>query len=128
MADEIQRCQMQCYAMHMTHKRKPLLSSYKMNISFLQTVTKHTYLGVEINNKLNWAEHISISTSKANKVIGLLRRNLFSCSAKVKETAYKTLVRPKLEYCATKINWKLSNAEQPDSCVKILDAKVVFHP
>ena len=101
-----------CYAMHMTLKRKPLVSSYKMNSSFLQTVTKHTYLGVEINNKLNWAEHISISTSKANKVLGLMRRNLFRCSAEVKETAYKTLVRPKMEYCATKINWKLSNAEQ----------------
>ena len=90
-----------CYAMHMTHKRKPLLSSYKMNGSFLQTVTKHTYLGVEINNKLNWAEHISTSISKANKVLGLLRRNLFSCSTKVKEIAYNTLVRPKLEYCAS---------------------------
>ena len=34
-------------------------------------------------------------------MLGLLRRNLYSCSPKVKEISYKTLVRPRLEYCAT---------------------------
>ncbi|KAJ8020894.1 hypothetical protein HOLleu_40607 [Holothuria leucospilota] len=32
-------------------------------------------------------------------MLGLLQRNLHSCSKGVKETAYKTLVRSKLEYC-----------------------------
>ena len=90
-----------CYAMHITHKTKPILSTYTMNGKPLQTVNSHTYLGVEINHKLSWADHINTTTVKANKVLGLLRRNLYSCSAKVKETAYKTLVRPKLEYCAS---------------------------
>ena len=41
--------------------------------------------------------------SKANRTLGFLRRNLFSCSKNedVKETAYKTLVRPILEYGST---------------------------
>ena len=90
-----------CYAMHITHKKKLLPTLYKMNDSLLETVDSHTYLGVEINNKLSWAEHISKTTSKANSVLGLLRRNLYSCSSKVKETAYTTLVRPKLEYCSS---------------------------
>ena len=90
-----------CFAMCVTHKRKPLLTSYKMNNSPLQIVSSHTYLGVEINSKLNWAEHINSISAKANRVLGLLRRNLYSCSRKVKEAAYKTLVRPKLEYCSS---------------------------
>ena len=90
-----------CYDMHITHKTKPILSIYTMNGKPLETVNNHTYFGVEINHKSNWADHINTTTVKANKVLGLLRRNLYSCSAKVKEMAYKTLVRPKLEYCAS---------------------------
>ena len=90
-----------CFAMRVTHKKKPLLTSYKMNDSVLQTVPNHTYLGVDINSKLSWADHINGITSKANRVLGLLRRNLYSCSPKVKEAAYKSLVRPRLEYCAS---------------------------
>ena len=33
--------------------------------------------------------------------LGFLRRNLFSCPQDVKEAAYKTLVRPILEYGST---------------------------
>ena len=71
-----------CYAMHITHKTKPILSTYTMNGKPLETVSRHTYLGVEINHKLSWADHINTTTVKANKVLGLLRRNLYSCSAK----------------------------------------------
>ena len=33
-------------------------------------------------------------------MLGLLRRNIFNCSAEVKAIAYKALVRPRLEYCS----------------------------
>ena len=36
--------------------------------------------------------------TKANRTLGFLRRNLFSCPQDVKEAAYKGLVRPVLEY------------------------------
>ena len=44
--------------------------------------------------------HISIISvhTKANRTLGFLRRNLFSCPQDVKEAAYKGLVRPVLEY------------------------------
>ena len=38
---------------------------------------------------------------RANTTLGFLRRNLFSCPQDVKEVAYKTLVRPILEYGST---------------------------
>ena len=85
-----------CYNMHVTHKGNLLLVTYKMNDRQLDVTTSHTYLGIGIN-KLSWAEHISNTVSKANKVLGLLRRNLYSCSPFVKETAYKSLVRLRLE-------------------------------
>ena len=40
-------------------------------------------------------------TSKANRVLGLLKINLYFCSKEVKETAYLSFVRPILEYART---------------------------
>ena len=36
--------------------------------------------------------------AKANRALGFLRRNLFSCPQYVKEAAYKSMMRPILEY------------------------------
>ena len=89
-----------CYIIHATYKRNPLLMTCSMNGRSIEVTASHTYVGISINNKLSWAEHISNTVSKANKVHGLLRRNLYNCSPFVKETAYKSLVRPKLEHCS----------------------------
>ena len=40
-------------------------------------------------------------TKKANNTTAFLRRNLSSCPQHIKETCYKTFVRPQLEYAAT---------------------------
>ena len=47
-----------------------------------------------------WGQHISEISSKATKTLGFLRRNLAFAPKSTKEVAYKTLVRPKLEYAA----------------------------
>ena len=54
----------------------------------------------DITNDLKWNTHISnICTKlKANRTLGFLRRNLYFCLQDVKEAAYKTMVRPILEY------------------------------
>ena len=58
-----------CYIMHVTHKRNPLFTTYEMNSRSFEVTASHTYLGIGINNKLSWAEHISNTVSKANKVL-----------------------------------------------------------
>ena len=50
------------------------------------------------DNDLKWNTHITSICTKANRTLGFLRRNLFSCPQDVKEAAYKGLVRPVLEY------------------------------
>ena len=49
---------------------------------------------------MDWGQHISYISSKATKTLGFLRRNLAFTPRSTKEVAYKTLVRPKLEYAA----------------------------
>ena len=90
-----------CYSMSVTHKRKPLKFTYKMNDTPLIEVEHHPYLGVEISKDLNWSRHIQKICNKANSMLGLLRRNIHCCPVEVKSIAYKSLVRPRLEYCNT---------------------------
>ena len=47
---------------------------------------------------MDLGQHISDISSKATKTLGFLRRNLAFAPRSTKEVAYKTLVRPKLEY------------------------------
>ena len=50
---------------------------------------------------LNWKPHILNITNKANSTLGFVKRNLHHCPQKVKDRAYKWLVRPRLEYGST---------------------------
>ena len=77
------------------------MMTYKMNGRPIEVTASHTYLDIGINNKLSWAEHISTTVFKANKFLGLLCRSLYSSSPFVKETAYRSLVIPNLEYCSS---------------------------
>ena len=63
-------------------------------------VTNHPYLGVELQTDLKWNKHINNTTNKAQQTLNMLRRNLKQASTQVKSQAYKTIVRPKLEYAS----------------------------
>jgi len=67
----------------------------------LESVDKAKYLGVTISEDLKWESHINNICDKANKTLGFLRRNLNIGSTSVKEQAYKSLVRPSLEYACS---------------------------
>ena len=52
------------------------------------------------NEKLKWSGHVQNITTKANKTLGLMRRNIWNFPRKIKEITYKSIVRPKLEYAS----------------------------
>jgi hypothetical protein len=58
-----------------------------------------TDLGILINNKLTWDDHIVNIVKRANMRLGLIKRTLgYTCSTDVKLICYKSLVRPLLEF------------------------------
>ncbi|XP_072048856.1 uncharacterized protein [Amphiura filiformis] len=89
-----------CFSMRVTHKRNPVTKNYKMGHHILEEVKHHPYLGVELSNDLKWSTHINQTVTKANKTLGLLKRNIYYCNNSTKSIAYKSLIRPKLEYCS----------------------------
>jgi hypothetical protein len=87
--------------MQTTNKRSKIDFPYKMKGETLQKVDHQPYLGVELSNNLKYNLHIDQTCKKASKVLGFLKRNLKHCPSSVKDRAYTSLVRPKLEYCST---------------------------
>lgn len=90
-----------CQVIHITKRKTEIDTKYTLHNTTLETVSSAKYLGVTISNDLTWNKHIDNITKKANQTLGFLRRNIKVHSAKLKSTAYTTLVRPQLEYCSS---------------------------
>ena len=56
------------------------------------------YLGIHINDKLQWSSQCQFAASKATRVLNVLRRTMLGCDSEAKYRAYKAIVRPLLEY------------------------------
>ena len=89
-----------CFQMRITHKRKPIQVNYRLGNTILEEVQHNPYLGVELSKDFSWSTHIDQITSKTNRMLGLLKRNLYHCSTHTKDIAYKSLMGPKLKYCS----------------------------
>ena len=87
-----------CHLLSVTRKKNPVKYTYSIGGAPLKQVAHHPYLGVELAADLSWGEHIKNVVPRAQRTLNFLRRNLSGCSQGTKEAAYKTLVRPLLEY------------------------------
>ena len=56
-----------CFVMRITHARSTVHYYYPLGGDSLTTVENHSYLGVQISNKLNWNNHIQGIWAKANR-------------------------------------------------------------
>ena len=86
-----------CNMMLITRKRiKKIYASYTLEGTVLENVESLKYLGVTVTNEYRWNTHVSNVCTKANRTLGIRRRNLYACPQEVKEAAYKGSMR--LEY------------------------------
>ena len=91
-----------CQVLRVSKKRNPIYSgSYSLHGHMLEIVDHAKYLGVTVQGDLRWDRHISNMVKKANSTHAVLKRNVRVSSKATKSAAYKSLVRPHLEYCAT---------------------------
>jgi len=87
-----------CEALCITNKRKPVMFTYFINGQPVHWTNLVKYLQIHINGKLQWSGHCQTVASKATRVLNILRCSMFGCNSEVKCRAYKTIVRPLLEY------------------------------
>lgn len=87
-----------CTVLSVTTKRQPIQHNYILHGHTLESVTSAKYLGITLQSNLKWDKHIDDITTKANRTLGFLKRNLKTSNQHTKSQAYQALVRPKLEY------------------------------
>ena len=89
-----------CKWVRFTRKREEQKKEYLYLLrgENLERVCKYKYLGVWIEERLLWGDHINVICKKGKKLVNLVMRGLKGSSKKVKEMAYKSLVRPGIEY------------------------------
>ena len=71
-----------------------------MSSETIASVDSVKYLGVTIDERLSFNNHITEICSKANRALTMLMRNLKKAKRKTRILAYKTICRPKLEYAS----------------------------
>ena len=57
------------------------------------------HLGLHLDEKLNFNQHINIKNSKSNKGIGIIERIFHILARKILLTINKFFIRPHLDYC-----------------------------
>ena len=90
-----------CEIIHITNKKRPLCSDFTIHNQKLNIKTEVKYLRVTMSSDLSWSRHADNAAKRANSTIGFLKRNIRSAPQAAKDTAYKTFVRPMVEYAAT---------------------------
>jgi len=89
-----------CSVLRITRSKSPKVHNYNLHGHILENELSSKYLGVTIDNKLSWNNHIDNICNKANSSVAFLRRNLQISQRHIKSNAYTTLVRPQVEYAA----------------------------
>ena len=88
-----------CEALNnISNKQSPPQFTYTINggaISWNKSLVRYL---VYINSKLTCSDHCKLTASKATKILNVLRRTMFGCSALAKDVAYRSIVRPCMEY------------------------------
>ena len=62
-------------------------------------IIKIIYLGVQIDNSLNWKEHIKTVSTKVSRAIGFLKHAKTFLPKETLKTLYTAIVEPLLRYC-----------------------------
>jgi len=89
--------------------KNPVRDDYHLGQVNLQRVNEETDLGVMITSKLTWETQVLMVSSRANKLLVLLRRTCSTLTdVKVRGSSYLALVKSHMSY-ATEV-WSPSNS------------------
>jgi hypothetical protein len=106
-----------CNSLTVTRSQSPFKHDYVLKGHILESVSTAKYLGITLSHNMSWDTHINNITSKANKILGFLKRNLKINQEETKSLAYKSMVRSNLEYCSSV--WSPHTQKQKNNIEKV---------
>ena len=95
-----------CKALHISNRSSSAGGVYTMNkyeggSVTLEAITNEKDIGVTMDKRLQFEEHIHIQIKKANMMMGIIRRSFAHLDMETFCLLYKALVRPHLEYACS---------------------------
>ena len=87
-----------CKVMHLNYNNNPY-NTYKLDGVVLESIEMEKDLGVTVSHELGWDKNIQSCIKDANRAISWISRNILERDSSILTRIYKTIIRPKLEYC-----------------------------
>ena len=87
-----------CKVLHAGHSNKNF--NYEIQGEWLDSVENEKDLGVIVSNDLEVSSHCLEARNKANRMLGIINRNVSYKSKEVMSKMYNSYVRPVMEYCS----------------------------
>ena len=81
------------------HRSKHMDAKITIDGHEIDQVVKTKFLGVVIDNKLNWKEHVSLISGKISRSIGIIIKAKHSLNNDALMTSYNSFIYPYLSYC-----------------------------
>ena len=79
-------------------QKKIIQPNIQINGSNIEFVENLMFLGITINNKLNWSSHINKVTTNISKTVGILNKLRYFLPSGILQTIYNTLILPHMIY------------------------------
>jgi hypothetical protein len=99
-----------CKRIHMGHSNPH--NSYTIDTVTIEESDCERDLGIMVDHKLSFDQHISTIVNKANRLLGQIKRSFVSRNRKVLMPIYKNIIRPMVEYGSTIWSpWKRKNID-----------------
>ena len=102
--------------------------NYDFNVSIdgrcLQLVNCVKFLGVYIDSKLTWSDHICNISSQISKVVGIFGRLKYVLPRNALRIIYLTLIYPHLSYCS--VIWSAASRSQLNK-LNVLQKRAIRH-
>lgn len=90
--------EVKCNIISYTHKNKPIIREYKLGGSDITRVTKIRDLGVMMDQKLNFSNHIEYAVNKSKAALNFIKRQSSNFSNDTIKVLYTSLVRSIVEF------------------------------
>ena len=84
---------------HHPNKLIPQNLQIKINETFIERVSEFCFLGLVLNENLNWKTHVDKISNKISKYTGILNRLKHFLPKNILRTLYCSLIQSQLNYC-----------------------------
>lgn len=81
-----------------SRRKEPTVLNLQMNNTPIRKVEIHKHLGLIMNQKATWHDHINSIIKKANKRLGIIKKLKYVCERNTLQKLYVSYVRGILEY------------------------------